>query len=60
MPPEVLEGVLMGLQKRAELLIGIARAESTPTVAEREHQEVLLHAALAKVDSCLAPVDLAL
>jgi hypothetical protein len=60
MPPEVLEGVLMGLQKRAELLIGIACVEGTAAVAQGEHKEGLLHAAMPEVDTRLTPVDLAL
>jgi hypothetical protein len=53
-PPRIAEGVLMGFQKRPELLVSIARVEGTATVAKREHKEVLLHAVVAEVHARLA------
>jgi len=58
--PEVLEGPLVGFEKRRELLIGRRPIKTPPTEPERQHKEVNGTSPRAKLDFRLPPVDLAL
>ena len=57
---EVLEGVLVRLEKLAQPLIGERAEEAAARESEREHEQVLDHHAVPEPHTGLPPVDLAL